>query len=74
MYTEGLNESIDKKNAETVLYRVLQECINNVIKHAGATSLDIALIGDETGINATIEDNGKGFHISDKKRNIPVSV
>lgn len=67
LYTEGLNESINK-NTETVLYRVLQECVNNVIKHAGATNLDIALIKDETGINATIEDNGKGFDTSDKNK------
>ena len=61
LYTEGLNESINK-NTETVLYRILQECVNNVIKHAAASNLDIALIKDESGINATIEDNGKGFN------------
>lgn len=67
LYTEGLNESLNK-NTETVLYRVLQECVNNVIKHAAASNLDIALIKDETGINATIEDNGKGFDTSDKNK------
>ena len=56
------------KNAETVLYSVLQECVNNVIKHAAASYLDIALIKDETGINATFEDNGKGFDTSDKNK------
>ncbi len=67
LYTEGLNESINK-NTETVLYRVLQECVNNVIKHSGATNLDIALIKDESGINATIEDNGIGFDTNDKNK------
>ncbi len=67
LYTEGLNESINKKT-ETVLYRVLQECVNNVIKHSGATNLDIALIKDKSGINATIEDNGKGFNTNDKNQ------
>ena len=67
LYTEGLNESLNK-NTETVLYRVLQECVNNVIKHAGASNLDIALIKDDTGINATIEDNGKGFDTTDKNK------
>ncbi|MCY7293095.1 MAG: sensor histidine kinase, partial [Ferruginibacter sp.] len=67
LYTEGLNES-NNKNTETVLYRVLQECVNNVIKHSGASNLDIALIKDETGINATIEDNGKGFDTKDKNK------
>jgi two-component system NarL family sensor kinase len=67
LYTEGLNESLNK-NTETVLYRVLQECVNNVIKHAKASNLDIALIKDESGINATIEDNGRGFDTSDKSK------
>lgn len=56
----GLNERLDS-NTETVLYRVLQETVNNVIKHAGATKLDIQLSKEEDGITATIEDNGKGF-------------
>lgn len=67
LYTEGLNESLNK-NTESVLYRVLQECVNNVIKHAKASNLDIALIKDESGINATIEDNGRGFDTSDKTK------
>jgi two-component system, NarL family, sensor kinase len=60
LYTEGLNERLDN-NTETVLYRVIQECVNNVIKHSGANQLDISLLKDEDGISATIEDNGKGF-------------
>ena len=43
------------------MYRVVQECVNNVIKHAGATHLDISLIRDQDGLSVTIEDNGKGF-------------
>jgi signal transduction histidine kinase len=65
--TEGLEERLDS-NIETVLYRVIQECVTNVIKHAGATSLDISLIRDKDGISGTIEDNGKGFDISDKEK------
>ncbi len=60
LYTEGLNERLDS-NTETILYRVIQECVNNVIKHSGANILDISLVKDEDGIAATIEDNGKGF-------------
>jgi len=40
---------------------VIQECVNNVIKHSGANQLDISLIKDKDGIAATIEDNGRGF-------------
>jgi signal transduction histidine kinase len=67
LYTKGLDERLDS-NLEIVLYRVIQECVNNVTKHADATSLDIAVIKDNDGISATIEDNGKGFDISDKDK------
>ena len=65
LHTEGLNERIDP-NTETVLYRVIQECVNNVLKHAAADHLDISLIKDTDGIAVTIEDNGKGFDSSNK--------
>jgi two-component system, NarL family, sensor kinase len=65
--TSGLNERLDS-NTEIVLYRVLQECVNNVIKHAEATRLDIQLDRDEGGISAMVEDNGKGFN-TDKQEN-----
>ena len=64
---QGLNERMDS-NVETVLYRVVQECVNNAIKHAGATTLDISLIRDKDGISSTIEDNGKGFDTNDKEQ------
>lgn len=63
--SEGLNERMDS-NVETVLYRVIQECVNNVIKHSGANHLDISLIKDKDGISVTIEDNGKGFDVHQK--------
>ena len=63
--TFGLNERLDS-NTETVLYRVIQETVNNVIKHARGNKLYITLGKDEEGINATIEDNGIGFDVHDK--------
>ena len=67
LFTEGVNERLPS-DIETVLYRVIQECINNVIKHSGADTLDISLIKDEDGISVSIEDNGKGFNASDKSK------
>jgi signal transduction histidine kinase len=63
LHTEGLNERLNE-TVEIVMYRVLQECVNNVIKHSGATELDISIIRDVDGISTTIEDNGKGFNSS----------
>ncbi|MBK7691254.1 MAG: sensor histidine kinase [Bacteroidetes bacterium] len=67
LHSAGLNERLDS-NVETVLYRIIQECVNNVIKHSKANALDISLIKDADGISATIEDNGKGFHVVEKQK------
>ena len=55
---------------ETVVYRVIQECIANVLKHSGATRIDIQILNDEDGISATIEDNGKGFDAGSRHEGI----
>lgn len=60
LYTDGMNERLSA-NVESVLYRVIQECVNNVIKHSGANKLDLSLIRDEDGLSITVEDNGNGF-------------
>jgi len=58
--SEGLEERLSEET-ETVLYRVIQESVNNVIKHANATRLNLQLVRDEDGVSVTIEDNGNGF-------------
>lgn len=56
----GLEERLES-NPETVLYRVMQETVNNIIKHAQASTISIQLIKDEESLTMMIEDNGKGF-------------
>lgn len=46
---------------EVSLYRIIQEWTNNIVKYAGATVVDIQLVGHEDEINVIVEDNGKGF-------------
>jgi two-component system NarL family sensor kinase len=60
LFTAGLDERLDA-NVESVLYRVIQECVNNVLKHADADTLDISVVKEAGEITATVEDNGKGF-------------
>jgi len=55
-FPEEINESI-----ATNLYRIVQETLNNISKHASASHIDIQLIGHEDSLTLTIEDNGKGF-------------
>lgn len=49
---------------EISLYRIIQEWVNNVIKYAGASRIEIQLVGHDEEIAITIEDNGKGFDVS----------
>lgn len=44
-----------------VLYRIFQELINNVIKHAGALTIGITLSFDEDSIKFEIMDDGVGM-------------
>lgn len=64
LYTEGLDQRVDM-SIESVFYRVIQECVNNVIKHAKSDKLDISIIREQNIISATIEDNGVGFDAKD---------
>ena len=43
------------------LFRITQEAVNNIIKHAAATTVTIQLMHYEDMAILTIEDNGKGF-------------
>jgi signal transduction histidine kinase len=46
---------------ETVLYRVVQEALTNVVKHAAATQVSIVLTRRGGGVSAVVEDDGGGF-------------
>lgn len=46
---------------EIHLFRIIQEIVNNIIKHAQASSAEIALTRTNTDILITARDNGKGF-------------
>jgi signal transduction histidine kinase len=51
------------------LYRLLQEALNNIIKHAQATHVWVDLSMEDNAIVLTIQDNGKGFDTSQAKTN-----
>ena len=52
--------SISKTTAATV-YRIIQELVNNILKHANATNALVQLVRKNTALSITVEDNGKGF-------------
>jgi two-component system, NarL family, sensor histidine kinase DevS len=46
---------------ETVLYRIVQEALTNVLKHSQASHVSILLRRKDTSVTALIEDDGRGF-------------
>ncbi|MEO6303662.1 MAG: tetratricopeptide repeat protein [Bacteroidia bacterium] len=59
----GLDKRLDPEK-ETVLYRVIQEIVSNIIKHAKATEIGLQLIKHEKELSIIIGDNGVGFDTS----------
>jgi two-component system, NarL family, sensor kinase len=52
-------------SSEIMLYRILQELLNNIIKHAQATEAIIQFNKNGNRLTLTVEDNGKGFNTQD---------
>jgi PAS domain S-box-containing protein len=47
--------------AQIIIYRIFQECLTNISKHAGATEVSIVVKEDNGLISLIFEDNGTGF-------------
>lgn len=74
-YCDGLSESqqfvincqlygLDQRmspSSEVVVYRIVQELLNNAVKHAGATTILAQVMRQDNRLTITVEDNGKGF-------------
>ena len=61
---DGLQEDLDK-NIQVVIYRIIQECINNTIKHAQASKIDISVKQNTKEVETEISDNGVGFNTNE---------
>jgi signal transduction histidine kinase len=53
--------ALDSSKIELVLFRVAQEAIINICKHADAKNVSVSVTFGEAGIRMEIEDDGKGF-------------
>lgn len=61
---EDIIDRILTEENEVYLFRIIQECINNIIKHSSATEARINISRKEDSVSITISDNGKGFSMS----------
>ena len=48
-------------DAQIIIYRIFQECLTNISKHAGATEVSISIKEDDDLVSLVLEDNGAGF-------------
>jgi len=46
---------------EIIVYRIIQELLNNIVKHAQATEALVQVMRQDDQLSITVEDNGKGF-------------
>lgn len=60
--TVGLEEKLSPE-IETAFYRIVQEALNNIAKHAQADRVEISLMKKDSRIYASIQDNGRGFDL-----------
>jgi signal transduction histidine kinase len=63
----GMEQRMEQ-NTEIVLYRIVQELLNNVIKHAEAKHVLIQLMREGERFSLTVEDDGKGFDAQETEK------
>ncbi len=57
---QPLDHQLDK-TASTALYRVVQESLSNIARHAKATRVEVEVTVEEEGVVVVVRDDGKGF-------------
>ncbi len=63
----GMDERLDQ-SIELGVYRMVQEVFSNILKHAKATRVTVQLNHVEGSLNVTIEDDGTGFNVEEKRK------
>jgi two-component system NarL family sensor kinase len=60
LVVHGISERLNE-NVETVVFRVLQELVSNIMKHARANEVTVQLLREGDELSIMVEDNGQGF-------------
>lgn len=66
--SHGMQSRLDI-SVEIIVYRIVQELLNNILKHANATEAFVQLIKEDGRFNVVVEDNGKGFDTNELYNN-----
>ena len=60
--------NIDFETKDIIFYRIIQEALSNVIKHAEAKNVEIRMGRRKDKVYLTVRDDGKGFDLNKKKK------
>jgi signal transduction histidine kinase len=63
LQTYKLEERMEQ-DTEIILYRIVQELLNNVVKHADAKQVLVQLMREDNKFTLTVEDDGRGFDLN----------
>lgn len=69
MNVSHFDENIAKE-IKLTLYRIIQEHLKNIIKHAGAQHINLSVHSNKTEIAVTIEDDGIGFNLNQNRKGV----
>ena len=53
------------QHTEIIVYRLVQECCNNIAKHSGASNVNISVSSADGWVSLAVEDNGVGFRVEE---------
>ena len=70
LITRERNKKIISHDIQTALYRITQEQLTNILKHAHATLVDVVIVSTSKSISLQIADNGQGFDMQQKRKGV----
>jgi two-component system, NarL family, sensor kinase len=73
MQSYGMEKRLNA-STEIMLYRIIQELLNNIIKHADATEAIVQFNREGNCLSVTVEDNGRGFSMNEGDEKITAGL
>lgn len=73
MQSYGMDQRLNA-STEIMLFRIIQELLNNIIKHAQATEAIVQFNRDGNRLSVTVEDNGRGFNMKESNEKVTAGL
>ncbi len=70
VFTEDYDDSQLPSNVRTELFRICQEALNNIVRHAQATKVNVSIRKADFGVEISVKDDGKGFDSSNRNNDL----